>query len=120
MRRFPSDFIWWILTGVLVVESAVRFVIPFRLDRVLMAESIVFILSAALLGSIARRRPDLSSRIQAVARVLSIAFVLGAIRSALWLTGVDVQIANLTILLIGFLLFGIWRYTQKKRRATTE
>ena len=119
MPRFPSDFIWWTLIGVLAIECVVRFAIPFSLDRVLLAESVAFILAAATLSTIAGRKPSLSSRMRGVAFVLAIAFVLGAVRSALWLTGLEVQTANLTILLMGLILYGAWRLARKRRGPKT-
>jgi len=117
-RRDLLSF-WGTIGLIVLVEFGVRFVVPFKLERVLLVETIVFVASAAVLNSLARRS-GVSTRFSRAMSFAALALILGAIRSALWLVGIEVQIANLTILLIGFLLFGIWRYMKKRKSATTK
>ncbi|HUF08976.1 MAG TPA: hypothetical protein VMO47_06635 [Rhodothermales bacterium] len=106
-RRSGLILVLLILAGVLVLEATVRFASGYELGRVLFIEATLFMFAAALLNSIARRA-DLSGRARTAIRVLSVAFVLGAIRSALWFAGLEVHWANLVILVIGLALFTMW------------
>ena len=108
MMSSRHSFVWWTLAAVVIVECVVRFVVGFELDRVLLVEATSFTFAAALLNSFSRRRTDLSVRARTAILLLTLAFILGAMRSALWLAGLEVQWANLAILAISLALFTLW------------
>jgi hypothetical protein len=85
---------------VATVDLSVRFLVDFRLDRVLWTEAVLFIAAGTLLLASGPRSAPVGWR-RFVQVCLAVGFLLGGIRAGLWAAGVPVTAANATVLIIG-------------------
>ena len=94
----------WVATiaAVATVDVVVRFLLAFRLEQVLWAETVLFLAGGTVLF---RLLPHVSTRpwLRMVQLLLAAGFVLGGLRAGLWAAGMPVAIANATILVAAVL-----------------
>lgn len=113
--RFP---LWIKIVGIAaLVDIAARFFVPSSQSFVLVLEAGIFLVAAtALLLPVVRRKP-LSRLRRRIHAGLGAVFALGAIRSGLWGLGVAVELANLTIFLLGLAALGVWFFVRRRSKA---
>ncbi len=113
------ELVSWILLLVAVsaVELVIRFVLPFRLGRVLAVEALLF-LAAGVVGMVLAARSTQVGWRSVLQWILGVGLTLAGIRAALWALGLTVSGANLVIALGGLvILAGWWVRRRMLRRA---
>lgn len=90
-----------ILLGTSALDLLGRTLSSFDPDFIHIFEAIIFIIAATLLILAALRDRDLSVTAFRVDIWLSLAFALGGIRAALWAVGIEIQLVNLMVLVLG-------------------
>jgi hypothetical protein len=93
-----------LFAAIAAVEGLVRFAIPFRLERVLVVEAVLFFAAALVTLFLIQRPPSVSKWRRRLQWVLVWAFGLGSARAAIWAAGQPVRRANLAILLMALLV----------------
>jgi hypothetical protein len=107
----------WVATIVAVatVDVAVRFMLAFRLEQVLWAETVLFLTGGTVL---VRLLPHTSTRpwLRMVQLLLAAGFLLGGLRAGLWAAGMPVTVANATIFVAAVLAATIAWFRGRKGR----
>ena len=92
-------FQWMVVLAVTAgLDLAVRFLLPFRMPRVLAAEAVLFPLAGLLLLRMMSRRPASRSSLRILQAILAVTFLLAGLRSILWALGVPIQMANVAVI----------------------
>ena len=100
----------------LFVDYSARIYFNFQMDKIMVAEAILFPLSGFILLWI--KKKDEKENIGA-ARFdvwFALFFLLGGLRSALWLTGLPIYTVNLIVLIVGLIIFIIFFLKSNKRK----
>lgn len=108
-------------SGVIVAAAAldlgVRFQLGLEFDESLRIEVGIFLATAALLYRLYRRDPASPGWRRGLQVVLVASFVLGALRSALWVSGRPVTLANAVVLALGVVGWFFWRHRRRRTAA---
>jgi hypothetical protein len=94
----------WVATiaAVATVDVVVRFLLAFRLEQVLWAETVLFLAGGTVLVRLLPHAPT-RSWLRMVQLLLAAGFLLGGLRAGLWAAGIPVAVANATILVAAVL-----------------
>jgi len=96
--------VWIILFAVVaVLDSAVRFALPFNLRQVLIVEVVLFFTAGVAAAFLATRSPRFVGWRYKIQWALAAALILAAVRSCLWAIGLSVYRANMVILALAIL-----------------
>ena len=113
MRR---GLVW---TGVIllatVLDLGARFAFGLEFETVLLIEVVVLLATALVFYRLYRKDPAAPGWRRGLQVVLVFSFALGALRSAIWVSGGPVTVANAIILGLGTTAWLVWRY---RRRST--
>jgi hypothetical protein len=115
MRR---GLVW---AGVILAATALdlgaRFAPGLDFEAALWIEVAVFVGTAFVLYRLYREDPASPGWRQGLQVVLVASFVLGALRSAIWVSGSSVTAANTIILGLGVTAWLVWRYRRRAKHA---
>jgi hypothetical protein len=90
---------WMVVLAVTAgLDLAVRFLLPFRMPRVLAAEAVLFPLAGLLLLWMMNRHPASRPSLRIGQAILAVSFLLAGLRSFLWALGVPIQMANVAVI----------------------
>ncbi len=107
-------------TGVILAAAALdlgaRFALGLEFETALWVEVLVFLATAVVLYRLYRTDPASPGWRRGLQLVLVIFFVLGALRSAIWVSGGPVTVANAIILGLGMTVWLVWRYRRWSTR----
>lgn len=119
-KRKPP--LWLIVVaGAAAIDLAARFFVPSSDRFVLILEACLFLVVAAVLTvPLVRRRADLSSARRRFQTILAACFGLAALRAGLWGAGLAVELANLTIFILGIILVGIAYVRSRQTKSRDE
>ncbi len=111
---------WLALFGVVAaVELTVRVALPFKLQRVLVVEAVLFLTSALVMLGLLARTPRRTGWRRVLPWILGGGFVLAALRSALWAAGQPVMRANIVVLVLAVICLAV-TWVSRRRRADTK
>ena len=114
MRR---GLVW---TGVILLATALdlgaRFAFGLDFETALWIEVVVFLATALVLYRLYRKDPAVPGWRRGLQVVLVFSFALGALRSAIWVSGGPVTVANAIILGLGTTVWLAWRYRRRSTR----
>ena len=102
--------------AVTAVDLVARFGFSLDLDRVLWVEAVLFASAGVLLLGWFRKGPHLSAPKRLVQALVIWGFFLGALRSAIWASGIPVQRANLAVLVVAVLAWAGLRFSRVRRK----
>ena len=114
MRR---GLVW---TGVIllatVLDLGARFAFGLEFETVLLIEVVVLLATALVFYRLYRKDPAAPGWRRGLQVVLVFSFALGALRSAIWVSGGPVTVANAIILGLGTTVWLAWRYRRRSTR----
>lgn len=95
-----KTFLQWmvVLAVTAALDLAVRFLLPFRMSRVLAFEAVLFPLAGWFLLRMMSRQAAPRRSLRLVQAILAVSLLLAGLRSFLWALGVPIQMANVAVL----------------------